>query len=186
VFESYRRRQSWHSRTFLDPILETWSQARTLWVENFILYSTLSKIDAFLTFAHSGGHYYTNIQLQVKRYPKGEGMLYETSRKLIWHSAPPRGVLLPLTSMLSFSPITSKTLFWVTPNKPVCFWFRNQLRTCFYTSFGNMHVYHLHQYFSARDYKLKQETMCFQNPSLCAHNNVTSTSLPCSDSELLH
>ena len=27
-------------------------------------------------------------------------------------------------------------------------------------SFKNMYVYHLHQYFSARDYKLKREIMC--------------------------
>jgi hypothetical protein len=47
-----------------------------------------------------------------------------------------------------FLPHYVKNTFWVTPNKPVCFWFRHQRRTCFYTSFGNMHVYHLHQYFS--------------------------------------
>ena len=42
------------------------------------------------TFAHSAGHH-TNIQMQVERYPRGEGVLYERSRKLIWHSAPPAG-----------------------------------------------------------------------------------------------
>jgi hypothetical protein len=53
-----------------------------------MLYSTLSKIDTImLTFARSGGHY-TNIQLQVERYPKGKGLLFGRSRKLIiWQSA---------------------------------------------------------------------------------------------------
>ena len=85
------------------------SGTRTSWAENFILYSTLSKIGAFLTFAHSGGHY-TNIQLQVERYPKGEGMLYGRSRKLIWHSAPPRGVLL-FPSLCLSPPLRRKHFF---------------------------------------------------------------------------
>jgi hypothetical protein len=155
----------------------------------------------------AGGHY-TNILMQVERYPKGEEVLYERSRKLRWHSAPPRGVLLSPSLHLS-PPSRRKHVLLGDSQRSCLFLFWETIENMFwYASFKHMYVYHLYQYFSARDYKLKLKHVSYQKPSLCAHKvrvqqqiftgdfrvsmtsprsaSVTSTSSPCSDSELLH
>jgi hypothetical protein len=93
---------------------------------NFCIIFDFKKIGAFLTFTHSGHH--TNIQMKVERYyPRGEGVLYERSRKLTWHSQETNSMatLCAPAQSAPLSPSHRKHVLWVTLKEPVCFCFGN-------------------------------------------------------------
>ena len=110
-----------------------------------MLYSTLSKIGVFLTFARSGGHYtnihwhtvagghYTNILMQEEKYPMGEEVLYERSRKLRWHSARPRARGVLLSPSLHLSPPSRRKRIFLRDSQRNCLFlcFGKRSRTCF-------------------------------------------------------
>ena len=144
MLESYTRRHSWH-RTYFGSHSRKLKSGTNLTVGKFRVVFDVKQdwcIPNICTqwwalhnihwHTVAGGHY-TNILMQVERYPMGEEVLYERSRKLRWHSARPRARGVLLSPSLHLSPPSRRKRIFLRDSQRNCLFlcFGKRSRTCF-------------------------------------------------------